>query len=238
MTAIACPSCLKPLVLRLLPDHDSSTWCRRCRRAIDPDNLFKSGIPSELLMRLKRWEKGSPKITGIGIDSGYGEDLDDDSFVRAWRAMREETNLLLADFRKYLETDADVVAEVFDLRPRDTWTDHEILRWRHEQQRLRLSFEYGCVSGRYYRGSGGTPPGGTDRLPIPFPACLQSDQEREAFRSGFCLMSNIGAGLGEESWRSKVAELERRLGIGPTKKPSGELGPPDGCRDEGEVRGR
>jgi hypothetical protein len=216
---VPCPSCSAPLGLRLLPDFTTSTFCLACDAPIPVELLVQVGIPADLIERLKAWDRRSPKITGVGIESDLGLDLDDRQFVVAWKEVREETFSLLTEFRRHLPAEADVVADVFATRKPEEWTDGEIAAWRRQGLRLRLILEYGGTRGEQFMEEGGAPPGDSDPLPIPIPTILRSDEERAWFDEGFRLGARFKVPVGgvpsqnRGPWRDRLIELERDLGV-------------------------
>lgn len=140
MSDLRCPACGAPLGLRLLPDFYSDAWCLACDRPIEPEFLLRSGLPADLLDRLKVWGRRSPRITGVGLEGDVGSDPEDTNFVIAWKEVRAETLALLSDFRRHLPAEADVIADVFETRKPDQWSDPEIRSWRRTQLRLQDIF--------------------------------------------------------------------------------------------------
>jgi hypothetical protein len=169
---IPCPDCGQALGLRLLPDEPSAAECRHCTRPIDYAHRVRSGIPSGLIVRLMEWAKRSPKITGVRIGSGHRSDPDDDPFVHAWKSIREETRFLLAALGCQVETEAAVVAEVFDLRQPHEWTDQAIAARRRPEIRSQHLFDDGVLFGRRFVGRRDSPPPAPTSFPLRCPPGL------------------------------------------------------------------
>jgi hypothetical protein len=188
--------------------------------------LASAGVPRQLIHRFDDWARRSPKLTGIGIDSDLGTGLDDDRYLAAWKALRDETKTLVAELRTYFDTQADVLIHHFENR---SWTDDEVVSWRRRMHRLRMIEEYGGMLGSHHVDVGYSPPREGDPLPIPYPESFTSE-ERNRFRSGFemgACFESIGIRYGD--WAQDLNRVEAELGIRPTKKPSGGEVPPDGC---------
>ena len=135
--------------------------------------LLQAGASPDLLDRIHRWARRSPKILGVGIDSGLGEELPDTPYLRAWKELRDETRAILAELRTHLPAKADVTEDVFDTLPPEQWTDEAILAWRHRKIRTWLVFRYGILIGVAAGRDGGACPDAFDRK-----------EERDSFEDG------------------------------------------------------
>jgi hypothetical protein len=171
MILILCPKCDRCLGVRLDPDDETAAWCRSCRKPLNYEYLIRNGLPSGLIARLMEWAKKSTDLI-----TGLGAGLDDAQFVNAWKELRDETGTLLEAWRRFVETDADVLAEVFDLKPTASWSDEAISGWRRLHRRLRDLSWYGYVIGCRWDARTGI---------APYPTGATSDEDREAFRCGF-----------------------------------------------------
>lgn len=132
MILILCPKCGLFLGVRLHDDHGTAAWCRSCGKPLDSRYLIRAGLPSDLIARSMEWGKRSTEII-----TGVGAGLDDAEFVKVWKELRDETRTLLESWRRFVETDADVVSEVFHRKPAEAWTDETIVEWRRHQRRVR-----------------------------------------------------------------------------------------------------
>jgi len=199
MILIVCPKCGLFLAFRLEADRRTAATCRSCRKPLDPGDLIRAGLPSGLIARLMEWGKRSSEIL---TDLGAG--LDDPQFIKAWKNLRTETRTLLEAWRRFVETEADVVAEVFDRKPAEAWTDQAIAEWRRQSRRQRDLSWYEYLIGSRTGATSGV---------VPYPTGAGSDEDREAFRCGF----NIAVEFNTDPTYSKpfgqeLNELESKYG--------------------------
>lgn len=199
MILILCPKCGLFLGVRLHDDHGTAAWCRSCGKPLDSRYLIRAGLPSDLIARSMEWGKRSTEII-----TGVGAGLDDAEFVKVWKELRDETRTLLESWRRFVETDADVVSEVFHRKPAQAWTDETIVEWRGHQRRVRDLTWFGYLIGRRSGALSGV---------VPYPTGVGSDEDREAFRCGFNTAVELNSypksadGLGRE-----LADLESNFG--------------------------
>jgi hypothetical protein len=199
MILILCPECAFALGVRLNAHRESAASCRACRTPLDYGYLIRSGLPSGLIARLMEW---GARSTDILTDHGTG--LDDPQFVIAWKELRDFTRSLLQAWRRFLETDADDRTDVFDRAATEGWSDDSIAEWRRQQRRLGDLSWYGFLIG--------SRSDVTDEV-VPYPTGAASDEDREAFRSGFRIAVEFiarrdsSAPFGEE-----LAELASKYG--------------------------
>ena len=171
MILILCPKCGLFVGVRLRDEDGRAASCRSCGGSLDYGYLIRAGLPPALIIRLKGWSKRSSDLL-----SNLGAPLDDQQFVCAWKELRDETRTLLEAWRGFVETDADLAANLFDRMPAEAWTDEAIARWRREARRSRDLMWYGYLTGSRSGARSGV---------MPYPSDAGSDKDREAFRLGF-----------------------------------------------------
>ncbi|HUR39403.1 MAG TPA: hypothetical protein VM222_07910 [Planctomycetota bacterium] len=111
----------------------------------------------------------------------------------------------------HLPAKADVVQDVFERS--STWTDHEVVRWRHGKLRCRLIQEYGGVVGQNYVSEGRNTPSENESLPVPYPRGLDGEEERKAFRTGFFLGAIVSGASTRPGFTREIRDFEKRLGL-------------------------
>ena len=212
MLKVDCPECSQPLRLRLLPDFDSCLYCQSCGKAIDLEYISKAGVPTDLIGRIKDWDRRSPKIAGAGIESELGDDLNDREYILAWKEVREQTISILKKLNELIPSKADVMA-VFELKQAPEWTDEEIAAWRRKRQRERLFQDYGWLLGRKHVASGGKPPEESEVIPRPSEMSSISPEELRLYQAGFYLGAHIGSqeAVNTPSFLAELAVIEQRL---------------------------
>jgi len=134
------------------------------------------------------------KSTDIITD--LGAVLDDPQFVTAWKDLRNQTRTLLETWRRFVETDADVVGEVFDLRPAEAWIDKAVSGWRRHQRRLRDLSWYGCLIGSRSGAKSGAMPN-----PTGAPVRTRIGKPSNAASTSPSISSPIGR-RSDRRWRS------------------------------------
>jgi hypothetical protein len=229
MACKTCPNCGAALRLRMFASIDLCMICDACNQGVPAEFLVRSGLPEPLLQKLERWARRSWNITDFTEPGARGPNPDDREYVVMWRDLRGETRNLVAELGRYVEVHAVVVSEVYEIRSPEAWTDEEILRWRHQRQRLKGIGDYGVLIGARHFELGNPRPAQANLLDIEDPEGLRSKEERTTFRGGFLLASIFGSWAEPDQWESEVRRLDAELGMRATKKPSGGKNPPDGC---------